>query len=531
MGVSVSLPQETPTRALRGLIEVTRLTRMGGDLHPRLERLAGTIGDSLGYATVVITLYRPEWDDFRIAAVSGREEARRALLGRTRSLRDYQSLLDERFRRSGAYVIPFGSFDWSDMPLQYTPPLEPVDDDPTTWHPEDALLVPLTGTRGQPLGILSVDEPASGRRPTDEELEVLVTVAQHVALAIEDKQEDERLARHRAALEHLLQVSSRLSETLHVETIFQSVCDVIARALGFGKVSIELLDPGAETFSPRASAGWGATGAVASELTATSLAALFDRRFEVEGCYLIPLEEAHARVADSQRAYRSTMNGVGPQAWNRHWLLVPLHDRRGDVQGFIWADDPLDRLLPPREKLQALRLFANQVATALESAERFAEMQFLADHDSLTRLSNRRAFVRRLEEESARAARHGEVFSLVLCDLDDFKNLNDRRGHLAGDEQLIAFGARLAGSVRREDSVYRVGGDEFALILVEAGEDDARRVVDRVIGSVAQQRGALRASFGVAVYTPGSTPEELFRRADSAMYAAKRSGDAVSVAG
>ena len=143
--------------------------------------------------------------------------------------------------------------------------------------------------------------------------------------------------------------------------------------------------------------------------------------------------------------YVSALNGNGPHAWNRHWLVVPLTDREGTLQGFIWADDPGDRLVPQREKMQALRLFANQASAALESAARFEELQFLADHDPLTRLPNRRAFVRQLEIETSRALRYGHPFSLVLCDLDEFKELNDRAGHLVGDEELVRFAERLDG--------------------------------------------------------------------------------------
>ena len=148
---------------------------------------------------------------------------------------------------------------------------------------------------------------------------------------------------------------------------------------------------------------------------------------------------------------------------------MPLTDREGGLQGFIWADDPGDRLVPQREKMQALRLFANQASAALESAARFEELQFLADHDPLTRLPNRRAFVRQLDIETSRALRYGHPFSLVLCDLDEFKELNDRAGHLVGDEELVRFAGRLTGAMRRTDYAFRIGGDEFALILVPGG--------------------------------------------------------------
>ena len=486
------------------------------------------MGDSLGYETIAITLYRPAWDDFRVTAVSGREQARETLTGCTRTHDDYRPLLDERFLRRGAYVIPAGAHDWSSSGTIYSPPVQAVPDDPGAWHPEDVLLVPLKTTDGSLLGIVSVDEPESLRRPDDDELDVLVSVAEQVALAIEDAQADETVARHGASLQHLLKVSSRLAETKSVDEILQSVADGIRRALGFERVSIELVDPTQGGFVPRASAGWGAAGPPPSGLGSDTIEPLLDPDYEVEGCYLLPFDVATSRIAHAR--YASTLNGSGPHAWVRHWLVVPLFDSDGSLQGYIWADDPEDRLLPTREKMQALRLFANQASTALESAARFEELQFLADHDPLTRLPNRRAFVRLLESETSRSLRYGHAFALVLCDLDDFKELNDRAGHLVGDDELVRFAARLTNSIRRADFAYRIGGDEFALILVDAGDAEARIVIDRVNAAMAAGDPVLHASFGVAVFDRQGSSDDLFRRADEAMYAAKRSGGSIAVA-
>jgi hypothetical protein len=156
------------------------LARAGGSLTERLGELARTIGESLDYATVAITLYRPAWDDFRVTAVSGREQARSTLLGCTRTWEEYRPLLDDRFLRRGAYVIPAGSHDWSRSGTVYSPPVEPVPDDPDAWHPEDVLLVVLKASDGSLLGVMSVDEPASLRRPNDDDLDVLVTVAERL---------------------------------------------------------------------------------------------------------------------------------------------------------------------------------------------------------------------------------------------------------------------------------------------------------------------------------------------------------------
>jgi diguanylate cyclase (GGDEF)-like protein len=199
------------------------------------------------------------------------------------------------------------------------------------------------------------------------------------------------------------------------------------------------------------------------------------------------------------------------------------------VIGVIWADDPVDRLLPTRDILQALRVFANQATAALVSATHFEEMQFLAEHDPLTRLQNRRAFTHRLAGETARSGRYHRPFALITCDLDGFKGLNDRFGHQAGDAALERMGTLLSEALRAADGAFRIGGDEFAMLLPETAEDEVRAVIGRIMTGLAEHSAPpldeLRASFGIAVFPrDGADPESLFRAADAAMYAAKRSG-------
>jgi diguanylate cyclase (GGDEF)-like protein len=214
--------------------------------------------------------------------------------------------------------------------------------------------------------------------------------------------------------------------------------------------------------------------------------------------------------------------------------VIPLTDPRGQLMGVIWADEPEDCLLPSTERLQALRMFANQATTAVASVAAYEEMQFLADHDPLTRVGNRRAFTRRLAEEVHRAARYDQRFALVVLDVDGFKALNDRHGHRAGDVALEAIGDVLRETLRRSDCAFRLGGDEFALILEQTGAAEATLVVDRIgAGIAAVQVGAghmLRASFGVALGDGPVDPEALLQAADAAMYGAKRAGEGVRFA-
>jgi diguanylate cyclase (GGDEF)-like protein len=515
---------------LRGLLEVTRLLRADEDLESLLGACARTVSESLGFATVVISLYRPAWNDFAVTSVHGSDAAHEVLMGAVREWEDWAPLLDERFHRRGAYFIEHDSFDWETVEqTSFIPDIEPSDD-PDAWHPEDALIVPLKRSDEQLLGMLSVDEPASGRKPTDAELDVLVAVADHAALAVEAGQEAAQATRHRDALEQLLRVSARLTDSRSIESILGAVCDGIRSALGFQKVSIDLPEPDTGHLRPRAAVGWDLNDpAVNTSTDFADVRPLLDRRFEIEGCFLVPGEEARRLLRRGHGTYSSVMNGKGPAAWNHHWLLVPLYDRDGDIIGMIWADDPEDRLLPGHERLQALRTFANQATTALSSMSQFEEMRFLADHDPLTRLGNRRAFMARLELETSRALRYGSSFALVVCDLDGFKDVNDRFGHLAGDEALEHVADVLRDAVRGSDGAYRLGGDEFGLVLVEAGSSEVDEVVQRIRSTIVrsddEHLSELQASFGVAVCPEhGVTPGGLFNAADQAMYASKRSG-------
>jgi diguanylate cyclase (GGDEF)-like protein len=190
--------------------------------------------------------------------------------------------------------------------------------------------------------------------------------------------------------------------------------------------------------------------------------------------------------------------------------------------GMIWVDDPRDRLLPTRARLQALRLFANQAVAALRAADQTVRLRHEATHDPLTGLPNRRAFRHRLAREIEAEAR----FALVLCDMDNLKLVNDTQGHDAGDRALQMLANALRSRLRRSDEAYRLGGDEFAVILPEASRHDAARVMRRLRDAVGQgvleSGDRIEASFGVAVRQRGDDPPRLVARADAALYSAKR---------
>ncbi len=194
-----------------------------------------------------------------------------------------------------------------------------------------------------------------------------------------------------------------------------------------------------------------------------------------------------------------------------------------------------------------LREGHNALARKLDTASKYLQIigtegQYLNDEltrvhilsltDELTDLPNRRAFLRRLEDEVARVQRYGYPLSLALIDMDSFKAVNDRYGHGAGDEVLRNFASNVLSIFRHHDMVARYGGEEFAVLLPNTDRNGALRALEKVRKRTSESSyqfgGKTMAmptfSAGISLYRPGETPGSLIERADKALYQAKRLG-------
>ena len=208
-------------------------------------------------------------------------------------------------------------------------------------------------------------------------------------------------------------------------------------------------------------------------------------------------------------------------------LGVPLVTRGGRIGWLgVFSRDPEARF--GQDDRRRLEEIAERVAPAIENARRFREARRLADLDALTGLHNRRFFHETLAREVDRAQRYQRRLSLVLVDVDSFKEINDRIGHLAGDAVLAEIGSRIRQVVRSADIPCRVGGDELAVIVPEIEVGQARQLVGRIQSAVSSQpiarAGRVRVSAGVADLQPNDSPTTFFERADESLYEAKHNG-------
>jgi diguanylate cyclase (GGDEF)-like protein len=214
-------------------------------------------------------------------------------------------------------------------------------------------------------------------------------------------------------------------------------------------------------------------------------------------------------------------------------LAVPVPGETGPI-GFLIVYSRSREHRFAEEEIRELEELAQRAGPAIENARRFREARQLADLDALTGLHNRRYFHETLAREVARAHRYDRKLALVVFDLDDFKAINDRIGHLAGDAVLAETAERVRDVVRSADIACRVGGDEFAVILPESTTADADQLYHRLLGAVSSrpvgQAGRLRISAGIAELDENDDPTKFFERADEALYRAKERGKSQVVA-
>jgi diguanylate cyclase (GGDEF)-like protein len=241
-------------------------------------------------------------------------------------------------------------------------------------------------------------------------------------------------------------------------------------------------------------------------------------------------------LASSEQAGEAEVRLLG-QAGDQ--LLAQLDARMAALQGL--GDQTLTRLRQlilglSAATLAALALtgfflfrpmVAEVVRDRLHLEDLNRTLESLAETDKLTGLANRRAWDASVPKEFAKASRLGQTLCLIMADLDHFKRVNDEYGHLRGDEVLREFAKRLRQTVRESDSVFRLGGEEFALLLPGTDIDKGMTVAEKLRELVELKAlSGLRvtASFGVAVTDGNETPDELVHRADQALYAAKTGG-------
>lgn len=235
-------------------------------------------------------------------------------------------------------------------------------------------------------------------------------------------------------------------------------------------------------------------------------------------------------VAIADMASQAELNDQYELTWRKSMASAPLRSR-GVVFGFLNLESATAGFFN-QDHAERLQAFADQAAIAIENARLYAEVQQSAITDELTGVYNRRGLLELGRREIERARRYARDLSILMIDIDRFKDINDFYSHAAGDQVLVELTRRWRNSLREVDLLGRIGGDEFSILLPETDIESATQVAERLLEEInsrpfSTEKGQLEVTVSIGVAAVGkenSDLQEMLAKADSAMYSAKRSG-------
>ena len=393
-------------------------------------------------------------------------------------------------------------------------------------RPRALAAVPLVDRRGGHVRGVIVADRLESEPFTDADEELLTRIAGELIRAVASERILVDLARARDEKERFYEAIERLNRTSKPREVFEAALEAAAgfAPLDFGAVTLLVEEEGRRRHEV---------------VRAVTLAAGERRTSEVEGTRFAD----NAGLVSAAVRLRSSLPGKGIRVSEATVLdegtrlrglaaikILPLKtaDR---VLGTLLLGSKRERAFPP-EAVRQLEVIAMQAADALLRARLFEQSERLATTDGLTGLANHRTFQARLDEQLAVARRYGKRLSLILCDVDHFKAVNDTYGHPVGDQVLQGTARVLLKEARETDLVARYGGEEFALVMPETESAGAVAIAERIRARLAEtafpsELGPLRVtlSLGVATFPDDAQAKSrLIELADASLYHAKRHG-------
>ena len=342
------------------------------------------------------------------------------------------------------------------------------------------------------------------------DLDVLATAAGQVSVAVENARlfaDEQRRSRQLAFLNNVSRTAISSDDPVHM--LGQIVAE-IQKNFSFDHIGIGLLDYGTKEIEIKAEAG----------VTAHSVG----KRIPL-GAGILGRVARTGERALVQHALAGNLSGILPDS--RAILCIPITYGES-LLGVLNIESRNENAFSPQDVL-ILNTLADLLATALHNAFVFQKLQQQSITDGLTGIKTRRFFWEALSAEWKRASRSGRPFSVVLIDLDKFKEVNDTMGHFEGDLVLARVGRLLEQKSRQSNVVARYGGDEFIVLMPETGSEQAQVLAERLRQWLASDpmlsEHHITGSFGVASFPMhGFSIEDIIRVADAGMYVSKRSG-------
>jgi diguanylate cyclase (GGDEF)-like protein len=377
-------------------------------------------------------------------------------------------------------------------------------------RPAKCLIATPIFLNNKPAGVMVAMNPEREFVFEQRDLDVLVTAAGQVSVAMENARlfaDEQRRSRQLAFLNNISRTAISSDDPVHM---LSQIAGEIQKNFNFDHIGIGLLDYGTKEVEVKAEAG--------------TTAHATGKRIPL-GTGILGRVARSGERALVQNALPGNLTGVLPDS--RAVLCIPVTYGES-LLGVLNVESRNENAFSPQDVL-ILNTVADLLATALHNAFVFQKLQQQSITDGLTGIKTRRFFWEALSAEWKRASRSGRPFSVVLIDLDKFKEVNDTMGHFEGDLVLARVGRLLEQKSRQSNVVARYGGDEFIVLMPETGAEQAQVLAERLRQWIAADpmlgEHHVTGSFGVASFPMhGFSIEDIIRVADAGMYVSKRSG-------
>ena len=353
-----------------------------------------------------------------------------------------------------------------------------------------------------------------------EQQQKLTVMERELVLQGELKQANAQLGEHAREMELVLEVARSLSGTLDLREQLEELGRHTCLQLGVNEFSVLLIDEGSQQLVMEA---------VAGRAPSSARGMRFSVGEGVVGDAVARAQTIYVPDVDQDPRY---LHYKGLQRSTGSFLSVPLQ-AKGRVVGVMNLSRPEKAAFQPQE-IRIAEAIAAQAGLAIQNARLYAQMLELSYTDVLTGVPNRRQLFQRLEQEWTRSLRFGDELSILMIDLDRFKQVNDQHGHTVGDAVLRGVALALERNVRKVDTVARFGGEEFCIVLPRIAKVEALEVAEKLRRSVSQTpletapgKPPMFATISIGVASYGADAADaaaLLDLADQALYEAKRSG-------
>ncbi|HCP16497.1 MAG: Diguanylate cyclase [candidate division TA06 bacterium 32_111] len=508
----------TVNKKLHTLQQLTILLQSTFDFDRILDIITKAITSSLGFSVVLVSLYNEKDDSMERVAQNGLSEKVFEKLRKQKvPFSTIKNLMQERFRISKSFYINHKEMDLNNLDktidqIAYIIP-EEKPEEYINWHPEDILIIPLYSKENKILGILTVDKPVNRYVNIIESIDILESFAQTAAISLENAKLFSKMEQLIKKLEKVSNISVLMNSHIQLENLLSHFVQATKENFPNYNTSIILYNQ-------------------FNELEIKTYSGYTDKYIERINEMLKMGEGIVGWVAEHKtpvhvKDTRSDPRFVGRLDVSMSEIAIPLETSSGMIGILDIESEGVNSL--DENDFRIVSILASHLSISIDNTFKYEETKRIANTDPLTDMYNYRFFIEKLKEELERSKKLSIPLSILMLDIDYFKEINDNYGHMIGDLVIRDLAQLLLNTVRKGDIVTRYGGDEFFIILPGTGKQFTHSIAEKINKLVKKTNFTngikITVSVGTVTYPDdGDSVETLLKWVDDALYDAKRKG-------